>query len=229
VGPPWPKHPCTDQAVKPETRNSAVITSVGDAIAPVLRPVAERRALNYRRPDREDAGPATWYPFVVAQCAPLDDGTRVDLHPISTTAFAVHWWARDQVTLDRGDLVFVRDEWLAYFDVKRLRALKVQIVRLESRDGWTGTKVVGFGDKAVAVSLGPAQADSASGAEKDGRSATSTAAIHTEADAIGSSSRRAAVVGAEATDSNLRNPNSPILRLFESLRRAGRGRSGRRL
>ncbi|MGC4746832.1 DUF1707 SHOCT-like domain-containing protein [Micromonospora sp. DT201] len=102
LGPPWPKHPCTDDP----TRN---VTTAGGRQAPSLRDFSVMQRPSESRDRR-------WKPYTVRGITIEDGRPRITLQPLSGSGRARHWIASKPMPLQADDLVFVQAQQMSYFD-----------------------------------------------------------------------------------------------------------------
>jgi hypothetical protein len=100
LGPPWPKHPCTDNGTVP----------VGGSRAPSRHDFS----LTPRPAHLRDSH---WKPYEVKGITIEDDWSRIALQPLGGSGTGPVWTVRGRLSLRVDDLVFVHDAHLAYFDV----------------------------------------------------------------------------------------------------------------
>ncbi|MEV4276562.1 hypothetical protein [Actinoplanes xinjiangensis] len=100
LGPPWPKHPCTDNGTAPVTGSRA--------------PSRHDFSLTPRPVHLRNSG---WKPYEVTGVTIEDDRSRISLRPLGGSGTGATWTVRGRLSLRVDDLVFVRNTHLAYFDV----------------------------------------------------------------------------------------------------------------
>ncbi|MEV4658846.1 hypothetical protein [Micromonospora sp. NPDC049301] len=102
VGPPWPKHPCTDHPARH-------VTTVGGRQAPSLRDFSIAQRPSELRDRR-------WKPYVVKDITIEDGQPRITLQPLSGAGRGTSWTVSELLPLRAGDLVFVRAQQMSYFN-----------------------------------------------------------------------------------------------------------------
>lgn len=102
LGPPWPKHPCTDNP----TRH---VTTVGGRQAPSLRDFSVTQRASEARDRR-------WKPYAVKGITIEDGQSRITLQPLNGTGRGPSWTVLSPLHLRADDLVFVRAQQMSYFD-----------------------------------------------------------------------------------------------------------------
>lgn len=102
LGPPWPKHPCTDNPSMP-------VATVGD------RPAPSRQDFNSaRNPSR--LRDRSWTSYAVKEIAVENGRSRVVLQPLYGFGAGPTTTIAGRLPLRVDDLVFVRGRHLSYFD-----------------------------------------------------------------------------------------------------------------
>ncbi|MEH0927022.1 hypothetical protein [Micromonospora sp. CPCC 205558] len=102
LGPPWPKHPCTDNP----TRH---VTATGGRQAPSPRDFS----IAQRPSDMRDR---RWKPYVVKGITIEDGQPRITLRPLNGTGRETSWTVSELLPLRAHDLVFLRADQMSYFD-----------------------------------------------------------------------------------------------------------------
>ena len=127
MGPPWAKHPCTQQDASPSTPVS------GAPVVPLLYPIGEgqERLALAQRADRRHGGATcgqtngdAW--IVVDQWVD-DDATFLSLRPAYSFRRPRVWHALDPVDVSTGSVVFVASEQLSYVDMTTLEAVAAEV------------------------------------------------------------------------------------------------------
>ncbi|MBO0898939.1 hypothetical protein J1G44_06130 [Cellulomonas sp. zg-ZUI199] len=128
MGPPWPKHPCTQQGASPSAR-------VGHArVEPVLYPIGEgqeRLALAVRTDRRSgDAsyGQTNGDAWIVVDQWVEDDATFLILRRAYSLRGPRVWQALDPVDVSTGSLVFIASDQLSYVDMTTLEAVTAEVL-----------------------------------------------------------------------------------------------------
>jgi hypothetical protein len=122
IGPPWPKHPCMDNAGSSESKGqqenfSAKPSPYGFARGRhMLLKSAEVDKQNPPIPGRysQTASPVA---FTVQSTVRNAGGTLLRLQQLYEMPSPELWDTYEEVTLTPGQLVFFHDGWLSYFDV----------------------------------------------------------------------------------------------------------------
>jgi len=102
LGPPWPKHPCTDNPTQP-------VTTVGRRQAPSLRDFSATRHPSKMRDHR-------WKMYAVKGITIEDGQSRITLQPLKRPGREICWTVSGLLPLRADDLVFVRAWQMSYFD-----------------------------------------------------------------------------------------------------------------
>ncbi|TYB91846.1 hypothetical protein FXF53_29315 [Micromonospora sp. WP24] len=146
VGPPWPKHPCTDNSSYRERS----LTPVGRS-APTRHSFVKAKSLKHldgivnRR--LTSVGLSAWSPYSLLKLEIEDSETRLTLRRLHTLQPATSWTATSEVPLVADDVVFIKAQQMSYFDISRGEAVTVSVnhvgttsairVRARLRDFWT--------------------------------------------------------------------------------------------
>jgi hypothetical protein len=99
LGPPWPKHPCTDNGM----------AQPADCRAP------SRRDFNAVR-SPSDLRDRRWKSYAVREVVVEKDHSRIVLQPLNGSGAGPTWTVAGQVPLRVDDLVFTRARQMSYFD-----------------------------------------------------------------------------------------------------------------
>ncbi|GAA4954651.1 hypothetical protein [Actinoplanes utahensis] len=102
LGPPWPKHPCTDTGATP-------VATPGDRQAPSRHDFSTAQPPGIRR-DRD------WKTYAVKKVSFGGGYSRITLQRIDGTGSGPAWAVAGQTPLRADDLVFVRNQRMSYFD-----------------------------------------------------------------------------------------------------------------
>lgn len=123
VGPPWPKHPCTDNA----KRTSSFDLVIHNRRAPALYPAATgRRKLVSEQVPASVVNKA----FTVLGFRQHETGTTLRLQPLYQRFGEEAWVTPLYIAPPVGQLVFVHDNVLSYMDEERIEVVQLPI-RLE--------------------------------------------------------------------------------------------------
>ncbi|MCC2314170.1 hypothetical protein [Cellulomonas xiejunii] len=128
MGPPWPKHPCTQP-------DAAPATFVGRAhVAPGLYPfgqgqeqLALAQRVDRRNGDASD-GQTNGDAWIVVDQWVDDDGTFLSLRPAYSFRRPRVWQALDPVDVSTGSVVFIASEQLSYVDMTTLEAVTAEVL-----------------------------------------------------------------------------------------------------
>lgn len=120
IGPPWPKHPCTDNA----HFHGSKVAGVSGRTAPALySPEVGRRKMASSGPPLGTMKNA----FVVQASWQNDYGTIMQLQRLyQKSAFEV-WVTPEYVTLAVGQLVFVDNGSLSYIDAEKIAVVRIPV------------------------------------------------------------------------------------------------------
>ncbi|MCZ7422956.1 hypothetical protein O7605_25975 [Verrucosispora sp. WMMA2121] len=102
LGPPWPKHPCTDNG-------TAHVTLVGGRQMPSRHDF--RLAQNPGR-----LRDLRWNPYAVKGVTVESGYSRIILQPLNGSGIGPTWIVSERVSLRADDVVFVRARHMSYFD-----------------------------------------------------------------------------------------------------------------
>ncbi|MEH0822748.1 MULTISPECIES: hypothetical protein [unclassified Micromonospora] len=102
LGPPWPKHPCTDNPMRQ-------VTTVSGRRAPHVRDFS----VGQRPGDLRDR---RWKTHVVDGVTIEGGQSRITLEPLGESERKPTWTVSRPLPLRAGDLVFVRARQMSYFD-----------------------------------------------------------------------------------------------------------------
>ncbi len=139
LGPPWPKHPCTDQGLTPSNtgsgRNPRILPTLRSSIG--RDSVAELLAILNLDPQsdfRRQYGTNPWRPYQVKGRYPTRSGTLIvlkatDRDGISPKFVAVRRLPR---TVTRGTLVFINRGRLACFNISKMEPQEFRLQTLRS-------------------------------------------------------------------------------------------------
>ncbi|MEU4663557.1 hypothetical protein AB0F83_17555 [Micromonospora chalcea] len=112
VGPPWPKHPCTDTS-----------SHRGYAPAPAGGPTP--------------AGPLhhvnAWPPYVLVEQEAGDGGTTLTLRKPYTMHPVTIWRTAAEVPLAAGDILFIKAGQMSYFDISRDEPVTLPVAYVDTR------------------------------------------------------------------------------------------------
>lgn len=132
IGPPWPKHPCTDNVAGP----GAAWAESSPRVTPVIYKVAggRRKTAEARRADRwEDRVTANATPssscdaFIVQGAWQNEQGTLLHLQRLYEKSSLEGWGTPMDVSLEPGQLVFMDEGRLSYLDEGRLRVVRFPV------------------------------------------------------------------------------------------------------
>lgn len=124
IGPPWPKHPCTDIPTRTtETgRKKPVVYTAGVG----RRKMAQRRQRQLKTgatkvvSDLYDA-------FLVVDSTQDNRGTLLELWPLYEKTTPEGWRTTEFVSLEAGQLVFKREGKLSYVDLTRMEVTEIPV------------------------------------------------------------------------------------------------------
>lgn len=102
LGPPWPKHPCTDNLPRH-------MSAAGGRHAPSLLDFS----VTARPSGTRDRG---WKPYAVKGIMFEDGQSRIALRPINGSGRGRSWTVSRPLPLHTGDVVFVKGPLMSYFD-----------------------------------------------------------------------------------------------------------------
>ncbi|MGC4868151.1 DUF1707 SHOCT-like domain-containing protein [Micromonospora sp. DT53] len=133
VGPPWPKHPCTDHP-------SRQVTTFSGRQAPNLRDFSVTQQPSELRDRR-------WKAHAVTDVTIEDDQSRITLQPLNGAGRRTSWTVSEPSALRAGDLVFVRAQQMSYFnrdvcepavveveDAKRAAAIAQKLINARDKE-----------------------------------------------------------------------------------------------
>lgn len=134
IGPPWPKHPCTDMA----SMQMAAALPMRGSVSPVTYPrtVGRRMLTEARRDDirnmsaRDDSSTKhnmTGEAYVACGTTQLDTETVLHLQPIYQKSIVKDWRTPGFVSLELGQVVFVDDGWLTFFLQDRMDVVRIPV------------------------------------------------------------------------------------------------------
>ncbi|MEV4536233.1 DUF1707 domain-containing protein [Asanoa sp. NPDC049518] len=115
IGPPWPKHPCTDDP----TRR---VTLAGGRQAPSLREFNATRSASTVRDRR-------WKLYAITGITIEDGQSRIALQRIDASTPGPDWAASEPLPSRVGDVVFVRAYQMSYFDIDACEPAVVEDAR----------------------------------------------------------------------------------------------------
>lgn len=120
IGPPWPKHPCTDNATY---HGAAGIRGGGRTTPPLYSAAVGRLKLV------EASVPATTTrkAFIVQEARQNERGTLLHLQRLYQKSAVEAWGTPDYVSLEVGQLVFVEGDSLSYLDPQRVEAVRIPV------------------------------------------------------------------------------------------------------
>lgn len=120
IGPPWPKHPCTDNAVHSTGASRGAVRTM-----PTLYPPAVGRR---RLAESSSFMDTTLNAFTVLQEVRQDRGpTLIHLQQIYTQSEVEVWETPATVSLEVGQLVFVNGGSLSYVDTEKAHVVRVAV------------------------------------------------------------------------------------------------------
>lgn len=133
LGPPWPKHPCTDRAQTDRIRGASPAVRAAPWAYPApkgrrIRSQASRTgellsALDYG--DRYGVSPlAAW---LVVEVSREDAATRLSLGPLYGRVRVSVFLAMEQVAVIPGDIVFIDNNVLSFMDLEHLEVRNVPV------------------------------------------------------------------------------------------------------
>ena len=102
LGPPWPKHPCTDNPTRQ-------VTTAGGRQAPSPRDFSIAQRPSGMRDRR-------WKPYVVKDITIEDGQPQITLRPLNGAGRGTSWTVSELLPLRAHDVVFVRADQMSYFD-----------------------------------------------------------------------------------------------------------------
>ena len=140
LGPPWPKHPCTD------VNNVALQRVARSAVGPTLRPLPEVRQIARNSKFATPLANAETYLWKYGQLpgsawVVLDEeqvgelGTRLHLQRADRILSHIHILVRRDVRLGTGTLVFLSDRMFSCFDWSSMTAAYVPFEIIDA-PGW---------------------------------------------------------------------------------------------
>ncbi|MEV4414490.1 DUF2510 domain-containing protein [Catellatospora sp. NPDC049609] len=134
VGPPWPKHPCTDTAAYRAQSAAGVPRS-----SPTRYGFFEGRSAAQHATSldgRADGGltlvgrsygATAWSPYLVLMVEAAQTGMRLTLRRLYTLEAATVWTTTSTVALAGGDVVFLRAGQMSCFDMGRHEAVTLPV------------------------------------------------------------------------------------------------------
>ncbi|MEU7822436.1 DUF2510 domain-containing protein [Catellatospora sp. NPDC049133] len=154
VGPPWPKHPCTDNAAH-QTRS----TSAGTRSSPIRYGFVEGRMSVQSAASQDTAGhggltpvgraygAGAWTPHTLVSIGAGPTGATLTLRKLYTVESGSVWSTAFAVPLAPSDVVFLKAGNMSYFDMGRGESVAVPVSYVGAargmlswlRDLWTGT------------------------------------------------------------------------------------------
>lgn len=139
LGPPWPKHPCTDNSAYREQRSP----KQAELLAPHLRNTEEadsiERWLGYAGLNPLEAfhsryGLSPWVSYLLEGTLKQDRRKVLvlrDLKGSHAEAKRLYVQVKHRLNgVSKGDLIFYYKGWLSYFDADRLQSEEIEGVRL---------------------------------------------------------------------------------------------------
>lgn len=124
IGPPWPKHPCTDMPTRTiasgRTKPALYSTAVG------RRKLAKRSRSHFesvvtkKKPDPYDA-------FLVVNSSQDKRGTLIELWPLYEKTAPEGWRTPEFVSLEAGQLVFKCGGLVSYVDLARMEVTEIPV------------------------------------------------------------------------------------------------------
>lgn len=118
IGPPWPKHPCTDNPAQ-----SSRTSEKSSRISPALYPDAVGREKVASLPPY-----GTRNAFTVLQAVRHNNGaTLIHLRPLYTNSKVEVWETPANVSLEVGQLVFVDGSSLSYVDTEKAQLVRAAV------------------------------------------------------------------------------------------------------
>lgn len=146
VGPPWPKHPCTDTG----SARSPGDSEKNRRLAPRLYDISVGRkngshsgfaappAFPNSRNSSEVVG--RFEPFTVKDAQFVDGNTRLGLQRLYRNYPRKRYFASGEVNLTIGQLVFLGDGWISYFDEVRMKVIEIIVRRSAEATSATGRR-----------------------------------------------------------------------------------------
>lgn len=133
VGPPWPKHPCTDN---PQGRGIGDAPT-GQRVSPPLhefgegyRKLAEARRIhisNSRSPSPSSNAMTLYDVFTVQGSWQNERGTFFQLQRLYESSDPEGWGTPDYVSMEQGQVVFISGQELSYLEVGRLGVVRFPV------------------------------------------------------------------------------------------------------
>lgn len=120
IGPPWPKHPCTDNA----TYRSAAGARDGGRTTPLLYSTAVGRL---KLAEASVPATSTRTAFIVHEARQNERGTLLHLQRLYQKSAVEAWGTPANVSLEVGQLVFVEDGYLSYLDAQRIEVVRIPV------------------------------------------------------------------------------------------------------
>lgn len=125
IGPPWPKHPCTDNSYLARTARSQDhrrITPVPHSAAKGRRKSAAENRRESKRPAPRSSSPTR--AFTVRQAEVREGATVLYLQPIFETSGPSVWRTPANVLPENGQLLFIDEFGSSYFDVRKMQVVR---------------------------------------------------------------------------------------------------------
>ncbi|RUL95185.1 hypothetical protein [Verrucosispora sp. FIM060022] len=125
LGPPWPKHPCTDNG-------TAHVTAAGGRQTPSRHDFRLAQNPGHLRDPR-------WKSYAVKRVTVEGGYSRIALQALNGSGIGPTWTVSERVSLRADDLVFVRAQQMSYFDTAVGEPVVVQD---DKRAAWLAGKVI---------------------------------------------------------------------------------------
>jgi hypothetical protein len=145
LGPPWPKHPCTDTVdfdTGPSTEH--IVPSVrSDAQIALIRNWLQIAEIEFENPHFATQNPSAWAPYRLAW---REDWRRVSILILSRLSEGkpaqLFLKVRNFPRITRcGEIVFFRRNRISYLDTSAARSIEIQVERLSGHKGFVRTLV----------------------------------------------------------------------------------------
>lgn len=124
IGPPWPKHPCMDSVGSPAENGHLVSSS--NMPSPYGFALGRHMQLKTKGIDQQKLSASRKGPYVpptvaftVLETVGFVGGTVLRLQRLYEKPAPELWDTFEYVSLTPGQLVFIHDGWLSYFDMSR--------------------------------------------------------------------------------------------------------------
>lgn len=129
VGPPWPKHPCTDNVQVQGTAGA----HDSRGVTPVIYPIAMGRRMlseGRLRPLPNSNLHVSCEAFVVEGAWQTERGTLIHLKRLYEKSALKEWETPARVSLKPGQVVFMQDGWLSYLDAGPINVIRFPVHRI---------------------------------------------------------------------------------------------------